>query len=365
MSFKSKYTGKQIEKFLDSNNWEYLYDSVGDIVYYDSVAETTNSIPYTEWQNSLGIPIGIIVIPAGVDGSKAKICSLYSTKGIFGFIGNVGYIASKGGSKVNGNYILPSDAFTEIDSDDSNAKYSRECLENEYFSNSPWFGKRKSKDFKLYGTGGRTDDWRVPNSIWKNIRFNKWDDSRLFNAWYVPTANEIAFLISRITIINNAITTLNSSYGYEKYTLVSPTTMWTTDGRVGETPSDCYATIIDILTGALTTTYDIMNEYDCRPFCEWDRLEVSPYFETNIEDPDRNVIKFMFKENWTWSDMSDFYNLASAGYYPDYTPGLTPLVYQDDLNVWQDGPVFPIKLNGETVSFKDLVQSNVTYTAYA
>lgn len=355
MSFKSKYTGKQIENYLDSNKWEYLYNSVGDIVYYDSATNITNSISYTQWNPNLGTPIGIIVVPSGVMGS-AKICSLYSTTGHYAITNCIENVQSDYRLE---NGLIPSDVFTAVDSDDPACKYSREIVEDEVYSNSPWFGRRKSKKFSLPCSHSNNWFWTINNSIWQSVKLNKWDDTPLFNGWYVPSAGEIAFLVSRINIINTAISVLNS---YDnKYDLVHPNTMWSLSGWLSTNPDFTYAFVIDVATGEIIRENDVTKEYSCRPFCEWNPAETpAKCFEINIQNLEGNLTTLLVKEGWTWQDLCDFYELESAGNYPNYIPGWQEMEMSDDFAQLSD-PV-SIKLNGESVQFKDLVQPNVTYT---
>ena len=367
MSFKSKYTGRQIENYLDTHKWEYIYNSVGDIVYYSPNTNKTYSISPSQWNNDLGIPMGVIVIPSGVNNSNAKICSLYSTFNRFGWSN---YCINFSNSSLQDNkYIVPSDVFESVKSDDDLCYYSRESMEGEVVINSPWFGRRKSKNFNFSQSNYLSSDewWSLPDTIWENTLLNMWDDTGLYNNWVIPNAEDAAFLMSRLSIINNAIDTLNKCCGSEKYHLIGNNIIWFWHSMLSTDPAYTYAYAINVASGEIIRAYDVDSEFECRPFCEWSAAEEPiPYFSVQIQNSKNEIINLPVKQGCIWKDVVDKFALQKESTYePGYGVKVVAIEFPEyeinDNGYWIQN--WKDIYHGENlVGIDDVVEQNVIYT---
>ena len=211
----------------------------GDVAYWDySKIET---IPLSGWNSSLGVPVGVVVVPEGfAPDRKIRIVSLdYVDKS-----GNTSTSATSmnwGASSIDTNVInyqmvpttdnttsssinsnssgyLPSDSFSGATSYvDSKSKYYAYNIDNlipsPYIGNLPNLEYCKEiinnnalSDFNgLYNTDllvNMGSDCIAANACWEY----KSDVGNL--QWYLPAMGELGYIMSRFNIINNTIVAL-------------------------------------------------------------------------------------------------------------------------------------------------------------
>ena len=223
--------------------------SLCDVVYYKNNILKTISID--SWNNSLGTPIGIVVIPEGfLPDGRARMVSLKCVNSY----GNIttshsemkwsntstdtslknynknpitDNISSMSNSTANGGN-LPSDKFTGAQSFvDANSKYdnSSNLIPSPYLNNRAFnYAYSESSGYSnvlsdfnglsntqtLVGLGS---DYVAANAAWK------YSDGVSSTQWYLPAMGELGFLMPRFNAINEAITAVggvvihNGGYG--------------------------------------------------------------------------------------------------------------------------------------------------------
>ena len=211
--------------------------NVGDVAYYTNGEIKTVAI--TNWNTSLGTPIGVVVIPSNIlpDG-KARILSLkavdsngnattshsYVNWGPFGTDTTLtNYIkvpntdnTSSTSSSSNSYGFLPSDNFTGSTSFvDSSAKYD---VTSDLIP-SPYNGNEFNTDYskEITGNNALSDFNGLSNTqvlvglgskyIAANAAYN-YNDGVSNTQWYLPSAGELGFLVARFKTINNTISQL-------------------------------------------------------------------------------------------------------------------------------------------------------------
>ena len=217
--------------------------SVGDIAYWDGSAVCT--VTQSEWNTSLGTPVGVVVIPEGMlpDGKARMVGLKYATSAGTSSDSTVsltwgGYsidtvltnytrvpTTDNAGSTSTGadtTGYLPSDNFTGATSFvDSTAKYYTQAsnlIPSPYLGNNRTFNPEYSEAISGYnnalsdfdGLGntqtlvGLGTGYTAANACWN------YDGgvSGTGVQWYLPAAGELGFLIPRFNAINEAITTV-------------------------------------------------------------------------------------------------------------------------------------------------------------
>lgn len=209
----------------------------GDVAYWDY--SEIKTIPLSGWNASLGVPVGVVVVPEGfVPDGKVRIISLdYVDKS-----GNTSTSATSmnwGASSIDTNVInhqmvpttdnttsssinsnssgyLPSDSFSGATSFvDPQAKYYRYApyVPSPYLGDAPnpeyyktITGNNALSDFNgLYNTDllvNTGSDCIAANACWEY----KSDVGNL--QWYLPAMGELGYIMSRFNIINNTIVAL-------------------------------------------------------------------------------------------------------------------------------------------------------------
>jgi hypothetical protein len=223
--------------------------SLCDVVYYKNSILKTISID--SWNNSLGTPIGIVVIPEGfLPDGRARMVSLKCVNSYGNILTShiamkwsntstdislknynknpiTDNISSMSTSTANGGY-LPSDKFTGTQSFvDSNAKYngSSSLIPSPYLNNRTFnYDYSESSGYNnilsdfnglsntqtLVGLGS---NYVAANAAWK------YSDGVSDTQWYLPAMGELGFLMARFNAINSAITAVggviihNGGYG--------------------------------------------------------------------------------------------------------------------------------------------------------
>jgi hypothetical protein len=210
----------------------------GDVAYWDGSSVKTT--PYSEWNTSLGTPVGVVVVPEGFapDG-KPRIVSLKyvnksgntSTSAAYMKWGPTGTDTSltnftrlpttdNNGSTSTGfsHYgYLPSDNFTGATSFvDPKAKYNGtngltpspylgDALNPEYSKEISGYNNALSDFNGLTNTEtlvGLGSDYEAANACWK------YKDGVSNLQWYLPSMGELGFLMPRFNEINSVITAL-------------------------------------------------------------------------------------------------------------------------------------------------------------
>lgn len=213
-------------------NWSILIPtpaSVGDIAYWDG--STVKTVPLSNWNTSLGTPIGVVIIGTGFapDG-KARIISLDSLGNLFwdsyngydtdtpvpnyNVVPNTDNASSTTGSNSYG--FLPSDRsdWTGVQSYvDPSAKYYgyTPYIPSPYLGNSPnpayyqvLEGGNALSDFDGLGNtrilAGLGSNYQAATACW-----NYKDSANSNLQWYLPAMGELGYLITRFELINQSI----------------------------------------------------------------------------------------------------------------------------------------------------------------
>lgn len=202
---------------------------------------TIKTIAITNWNTSLGTPIGVVVIPFNIlpDG-KARILSLkavdssgnattshsYMNWGVYGtdttltnytkvpITNNTGSVSSSS----NSSGYLPSDNFTGDTSHiDGSAKYN---TTNTNKIPSPYNGSEFNADYskEISGNNALSDfnglsntqvlvglgsKYKAANAAWG------YNDGVSNTQWYLPSTGELGFMVARFKTINNTISQLS------------------------------------------------------------------------------------------------------------------------------------------------------------
>ena len=216
----------------------------GDIVYKSN--GKLNTINYEEWTDSLGTPVGVVVVPSGFapDG-KARMLSLNwasesstSSTSVSGITWSkvntntsltdytmVPTTDNAGSTTTGSNYMgyLPSDKFTGATSYvDSTAKYSSEATSN--MIPSPYLGDKPNPAYYALISGhtnalsdfdgkGNTDvlvglgaDYVAANAA-RNYKSAGAEEIE----WYLPAAGEFGYILPRFNKIQGALAKVNAS----------------------------------------------------------------------------------------------------------------------------------------------------------
>lgn len=213
--------------------------SLCDIAYWDGSSVQTTTL--NKWSDSLGTPIGVVVIPEGfLPDGKARMISLkpvdkngnvsvfneamiWGPAGIDTTLTNFNRVPTtdNSGSTTTGSYpvgYLPSDKFTGTQSFvDAQAKYpnSSNLIPSPYLNDTtmnPAYSEAISgynntlSDFNglsntqtLVGLGS---DYMAANAAWN------YSDGVSSIQWYLPAMGELGFLMPRFNAINAAITAM-------------------------------------------------------------------------------------------------------------------------------------------------------------
>lgn len=217
--------------------------NVGDIAYWNGSAVKFSSLD--NWNNSLGTPVGVVVIPTGFapDG-KPRIIGLKpvdsngnasdshkyiyweeSSSHIDTSLTNYNRVPTtdNAGPISTGSYsygYLPSDNFDNIQSYvDPVAKYYFD--DYDCYIPSPYLGDKPNPEYnKIISSGnnalsdfngfintqtlvGLGSDYVAANSAWK------YKDGVSNLQWYLPAMGELGYIIPRFNLINNSISTVN------------------------------------------------------------------------------------------------------------------------------------------------------------
>ena len=224
MIYKSKHTAAQIEEVLDFHDWEYLYDSVGDIVYHDGTK--LNSIPYTEWEDSLGTPIGIIVIPSGLLGDariialEEAMCQWDPDSQFY----NWGLVIRTSDDNLYGSWddpvYLPSDHFDDCENPCDPTTHYHSDSECDKSKQAPpiYSDGRLFYPFTKYNFSGA---WATYKEEALALLNSAADYCRNFEVegvkdWYLPTCGELAFCLYHMDTINKALAAVKG-YGLEEH----------------------------------------------------------------------------------------------------------------------------------------------------
>jgi hypothetical protein len=226
-------SGWTVQESIES----YPASSAGDVAYYDG--SMVKIIPVDKWQTSLGIPIGVVVIPS--DFLPDGMARLVSLKGV----NSTGNAVTSPSSMVwssmysldtsltdhtqvplttNSDHTatssssygkLPSDNFTgDTSYVDSSAKYDP----NGGKIPSPYFGNEFNQDYSkvLSGNNALSDFNGLSNTevlIGNNKHTAakaayKYTDGTSNTQWYLPAMGELGFLVARLKTINSTLSTL-------------------------------------------------------------------------------------------------------------------------------------------------------------
>jgi hypothetical protein len=213
--------------------------SLCDIAYWDG--SNVKTIAYSKWNNSLGTPIGVVVIPEGFlpDGkarmiglkpvdksgnaSSSHVTMTWGAHGTDTLLTNFDRVPTtdNSGSTTTGSYIngyLPSDKFTGTQSFvDAQAKYleSSTLIPSPYLNNTT-MNSAYSEAISGYNNAlsdfnglsntqtlvGLGTDYIAANAAWK------YSDGVSSTQWYLPAMGELGFLMPRFNAINAAITAM-------------------------------------------------------------------------------------------------------------------------------------------------------------
>lgn len=218
---------------------EYIPISLCDIAYWDGSSVQTTTL--NKWSDSLGTPIGVVVIPEGVlpDGkarmiglkpvddsgnaSSSHVGMFWGPSGTDTLLTNFDGVPTtdNSGSTTTGSAdtgFLPSDAFTGTQSFvDAQAKYSQSLnlIPSPYLNDTtmnPAYSEVISgynnalSDFNgLSNTQTLVDlgsDYIAANAAWN------YSDGVSSTQWYLPAMGELGFLMPRFNAINAAITAM-------------------------------------------------------------------------------------------------------------------------------------------------------------
>ena len=205
---------------------------VGDVAYWDGSSVKTT--PLSEWNTSLGTPIGVVVVPKGFapDG-RPRIISLkfasgdesYVTWGVFDeetSLTNFKRVPTTDNSSSTSigsdSYgYLPSDIYTgSVSFVDPKAKYSKtsNLIPSPYLGDVP--NPEYSKEISGYNNAlsdfnglSNTDTLVALDSVCEaaNIAY-KYNDGASNLKWYLPAMGELGYLMPRFNEIDNVITAL-------------------------------------------------------------------------------------------------------------------------------------------------------------
>lgn len=245
--------------------------NVGDVAYWDG--SKVKTVPLSDWNTSLGTPVGVVVIPTGfVPDGKARIVSLlyvdksgntstsyknmeWSNVSVDTELTNFTRVPTtdNAGSTSNGSSIygyLPSDNFTRTTSFvDPKAKY----YGTSYLIPSPYLGDVPNPEYNKEISGydnalsdfnglsntntlvGLGADYVAANAAYK------YKDGASNLQWYLPAMGELGYLMPRFNEINSVITALggvavasNSFWSSSECTRASAYYLNTGDGIVYE-----------------------------------------------------------------------------------------------------------------------------------
>ena len=295
----------------------------GDVAYYTNGEIKT--ISKDKWNSSLGTPIGVVVIPSNfLPDGKARIVSLKAVNSS----GNASTSHSSMYWEQSGNYVdttltnytkvpitnntgsvssssnsygyLPSDNFTgETSFVDSNAKYYNT---NTNKIPSPYNGNEFNTDYSkdISGNNALSDfnglsntqvlvglgsDYVAANAAWN------YSDGASNTQWYLPSAGELGFLVTRFKTINSTISQLGgvavTSYYFCSSTECSSYNAYlvdTNNGRVGgSTKSNGYyvrpfALLDNNVGGSNLITFTIHGtQYQAEEGMTWEEFVNSEY----------------------------------------------------------------------------------------
>lgn len=222
--------------------WSILKNipTVGDVAYWDG--NKVKTVPLSNWDTSLGTPVGVVVIPEGfLPDKKARILSLkYATYndnekipwGVYdGYqydspLETFSYIVATdnaiGDSYETRMGYLPSDIDTwtgEQSIVDPLCKYDYEPP----YIPSPYLGNKLNPDYIMETEGGNVlsdfnglsntqllvnegQEYHAAHACW-----NYKDSANSNLQWYLPSAGELGFLMPRFKIINNTLAAVNGT----------------------------------------------------------------------------------------------------------------------------------------------------------
>ena len=211
--------------------------NVGDVAYWDG--SKVKTVPLSDWNTSLGTPVGVVVIPTGfVPDGKARIVSLYTVDSygnqstsypnvywassnvdcglndftVVPITDNTGYTSDS--SSDNG--YLPSDNLTgETSYVDQKAKYH---WAYDTYVPSPYLGDGPNPEYyKILSGNNALSDFdglgntlilkHSPNSV-AGLVAGKYKDSVSNLRWHLPTIGELGYLIVRLKEIDTTMTAL-------------------------------------------------------------------------------------------------------------------------------------------------------------
>lgn len=258
-----------------SVNWSVLtVPGAGDIAYWDG--SSVKLISKNEWNDSLGTPIGVIVIPQGfLPDGKARIISLNSAGSPNWYDGyytdsplknlDVVPITDNAGSTTTGSAsygFLPSDYFSGAQSlVDPKAKYKGTAN----WIPSPYLGTKLNPAYceTIAGHDNVLSDFDglsntrqlLESSNSYTAAKNAWNysDGHSDIQWHLPSAGEIGFLTARYDVITNTLLELGG-------TKTAPAGLWTSNEY-------SYASVwCSMPTTAIISTINSTGTLECRPF---------------------------------------------------------------------------------------------------
>lgn len=237
MIFKSKHTASQIEEVLDFHDWECLYDSVGDIVYHDG--EKLNSVPYTEWEDSLGNPVGIIVIPSGLFGGARMIAldeAMCQWDPEYRFY-NWSNVIHSSDNNLYGSWedpvYLPSEHYDGCENPfDENTYYHRNSSCDNTKQAPPIYRDGKIfQPFAEYEFNGYSATYKQEALELLDSAMDYCRNYELLGIkdWYLPTCGELAFCVYHMDTINKALEVVGGALlGENEYWTVDEKEVFTT-----------------------------------------------------------------------------------------------------------------------------------------
>ena len=261
-------------KNIDGIRWKAYTPppaAAGDVAYWDGSSVKTT--PYSEWNTSLGTPVGVVVVPEGFapDG-KPRIISLNyvdksgntstsmalmtwgptSTETSLTNYTKVPTTDNAGSTSNGSNDIgyLPSDKFTGSESFvDPKAKYSR----TSYLIPSPYLGDGPNPEYskEILGYNNVLSDFNGLSNTQTLVGLGsgytaanaayKYNDGSSNLQWYLPAMGEFGYLMPRFNEINSVITALGgvavASSGFwssSEYSSNDARYLTTGNGYVGE-----------------------------------------------------------------------------------------------------------------------------------
>lgn len=214
--------------------------NVGDVAYWDG--SKVKTVPLSDWNTSLGTPVGVVVIPTGfVPDGKARIVSLkavdssgnastshqdmvwgpWNTNTSLTDYDTIPILDANQELSSSGGYsgYLPVDnaSFTYQSKADTSAYYS--------YSNdgdwipSPYSNGELNHDYCVeLSDNNRLSDFNGLSNTVELVYLGSnyvaanaayiYTDGASNTQWYLPSAGELGFLVARINAINNTISTL-------------------------------------------------------------------------------------------------------------------------------------------------------------